>query len=222
MRVVVKVCGNRSAADLVAATEAGADLLGIIFADAWRRVPVETARDMVSELRDRADSPPPVIGVFVDQSVEEVNRTADVVGLDMVQLHGNEEEPYWGQVEHPIVVARRLDQGASPSEAAKVISPIAGYVDSRDSLTLVEPLVEGLPGGAGVSLDTDLAAALARRFSFLLAGGLDPGNVARIIDAVRPWGVDVSSGVETDRVKDYSKVGRFVNAAKRAAVSIAP
>ena len=70
--------------------------------------------------------------------------------------------------------------------------------------------------------ERDLAAALARRFPFLLAGGLDPSNVARIIDAVRPWGVDVSSGVETDRVKDYSKVGRFVNAAKRAAVSIAP
>ncbi len=222
MRVVVKVCGNRSAADLVAATEAGADLLGIIFADAWRRVPVETARDMVSELRDKAESSPPVVGVFVDQPAEEVNRTADVVGLDMVQLHGNEDETYWGQVERPIVVARRLDPGASPAEATQVLSPIAGYVDSRDSLTLIEPLVEGQPGGTGVSLDTNLAAALARRFPFLLAGGLDPGNVARIIDAVRPWGVDISSGVETDRVKDYSKVGRFVNAAKRAAVSIAP
>ncbi|MDP7619482.1 MAG: phosphoribosylanthranilate isomerase [Dehalococcoidia bacterium] len=220
MRVIVKVCGNRKAADLIAATEAGADLLGIIFADAWRRVPVTTARDMVSELRDKADNPPPVIGVFVDQPAEEVNRTGDVVGLDMVQLHGNEDETYWGQIERPIVVAKRLDQESSPSEAARVLSPIAEYVDSRDSLALIEPLVEGQPGGAGVSLDTELAAALARRFPFLLAGGLDPSNVARIIGAVRPWGVDVSSGVETERAKDYSKVGRFVNAAKRAAVSV--
>ena len=219
MKVIVKVCGNRSAADLVAAAESGADLLGVIFADAWRRVPVETARDMVAELRDRTDSPPPVVGVFVDQPLEEVNRTADVVGLDFVQLHGTEDRTYWDQVDHPIVVARRLEQGSTYEEAASVLGPINEYVERRDSLALVEPLVEGQPGGAGVSLDTELAAPLARRYPFLLAGGLDPENISGVIESVRPWGVDVSTGVETDRVKDYAKVGRFVNAAKRAAVS---
>ena len=222
MKVVVKVCGNRSAADLVAAAESGADLLGIIFADAWRRVPVEAARDMVRELRGRLDAPPSVVGVFVDQPVAEVNGTADVVGLDMVQLHGAEDTVYWDQIGKPLVVARRLEQGLSAPEAIDLLGPMTEYVESRDSLALVEPLVEGQPGGAGVSLDTELAAKLARRFPFLLAGGLDPDNVAGIVDTVRPWGIDVSSGVETDRVKDYAKVGRFVHAAKRAAVSIGP
>ena len=222
MKVIVKVCGNRSAADLAAAAESGADLLGVIFADAWRRVPVETAREMVAEFRGGTDSPPPVVGVFVDQPLEEVNRTADLVGLDFVQLHGTEDREYWERVDRPIVVARRLERGSTYEEAVSVLDPINEYVGRRESLALIEPLVEGQPGGAGVSLDAGLAASLSRRFSFLLAGGLDPENVADVIGAVRPWGVDVSTGVETDRVKDYAKVGRFVNAAKRAAVSAAP
>jgi phosphoribosylanthranilate isomerase len=221
MKVVVKVCGNRSAGDLIAAAESGADLLGIIFADAWRRVPMDYASKMVSEFRERVDSPPPVVGVFVDQSAEEVNRIADVVGLDMVQLHGAEDMSFWSEIERPLVIARRLNQGLSAAEAAELLAPIHAYVEQRNSLALVEPLVEGQPGGAGVSLNTDLAASLVRCFPFLLAGGLNPKNVAEIIAAVRPWGVDVSSGVETGQVKDHAKVGQFVNAAKRAGTSIA-
>ncbi len=221
MKVIVKVCGNRSAADLVAAAESGADLLGIIFADAWRRVPVDMARGMVAEFRDQVDSPPPVVGVFVDQSVEEVNRTGDAVGLDFIQLHGSEDQAYWDQIDRPIVVARRLHEGLTDLEAVEALGPINTYVGSRDSLALIEPLVEGQPGGTGVRLDMELASSLARRYSFLLAGGLTPENVSSVVESVRPWGVDVSSGVETDRAKDYAKVGRFVHAAKRSALSIA-
>ena len=93
---------------------------------------------------------------------------------------------------------------------------VADFMQQTGSLSLIEPHVEGEPGGAGVSLDFALAERLARRYSFILAGGLGPANVGEAIRSVRPWGVDVSSGVETERVKDPSKVGRFVYEARRA------
>ena len=222
MNVVVKMCGNRSAQDLIGAAQAGADLLGIIFADAWRRVPVEQAQQMVKELRETIESPPPVVGIFVDQPEEEVNRTADVVGLDMVQLHGEETPEYWTRIEWPLIIARRIPSHLSVEEAAEILSPVVEYVEPRESLSLVEPRVEGAPGGAGVSLGTEMAAGLARRYPFILAGGLTPDSVGEVVRTVRPWGVDVSSGVETDRVKDPEKVGRFIHEARRAALAVAP
>ena len=215
MSVIVKICGNRSADDLVAAAEAGADLLGIIFADAWRRVPVDAAQQMVAELRRRVDSPPPIVGVFVDQPLNEVTAVSDAVGLDMVQLHGGEGRDYWEQIPRPLIVGRRIAQGTLLRDAEAELSPTMEYAVAHDSLVLIEPQVPGQLGGAGVGLDLSLAAQLARHHAFLLAGGLNPDNLAQAIRAVRPLGVDVSSGVESDRRKDYRKVGRFIHEARR-------
>lgn len=216
MNVVVKICGNRSAPELIAAAQAGADLVGIIFANARRRVPVEQARQMVEELREKVPDPPQIVGVFVDQPEEEVNRTADFVGLDLVQLHGREGPDYWARIERPLIIARRIGAGLSPETAEQILAPAIAYAEAHDSLCLVEPHVDGAPGGAGVRLATELAQGLAKRYAFLLAGGLTPATVAGVIRAVRPWGVDVSSGVETDGVRDLAKVGRFVHEARRA------
>ena len=216
MGLVIKMCGNRTATDLINAADAGADLLGIIFADAWRRVSVDHAKEMVATLRGEADNAPTVVGVFVDQPVEEVNETAEQVGLDMVQLHGTEPPAYWEQVERPLIIARRISSTLTPEQVEDELGVVKEFTMQTGSLSLIEPHVEGEPGGAGVSLDFGLAERLARRQSFILAGGLGPGNVGEAIHAVRPWGVDVSSGVETDRVKDPSKVGRFVYEARRA------
>ena len=216
MGLVIKMCGNRSATDLVNAADAGADLLGIIFADAWRRIPVDYAKEIVTELRGKADHVPPVVGVFVDQPVDEVNATADKVGLDMIQLHGTETPDYWEQMERPLIICRRISSALTAEQVEGELEIVADFMQRTGSLSLIEPHVEGEPGGAGISLDFTLAERLARRYSFILAGGLGPGNVGEAIRAVRPWGVDVSSGVETDRVKDPSKVGRFVYEARRA------
>ena len=216
MGLVIKMCGNRSATDLINAADAGADLLGIIFADAWRRVSVDHAREMAATLRGEASNVPPVVGVFVDQPVDEVNATADEVGLDMIQLHGTETPDYWEQMERPLIIARRISSSLTPEQVEDEFEVVADFTQRTNSLSLIEPHVEGEPGGAGVSLDFGLAERLARRYSFILAGGLGPGNVSEAIRAVRPWGVDVSSGVETERVKDPGKVGRFVYEARRA------
>ena len=115
MGLAIKMCGNRSATDLINAADAGADLLGIIFADAWRRVEVPHAMEMVAKLRGEADNVPPVVGVFVDQPVNEVNETARRVGLDMVQLHGTEE---------PVVLG--ADREAADYCAADIVGVDAG------------------------------------------------------------------------------------------------
>lgn len=216
MGLVIKMCGNRSATDLINAADAGADLLGIIFADAWRRIPVDHAKEIVATLRGEANHVPTVVGVFVDQPVEEVNATADAVGLDMIQLHGTEPPDYWEQMERPLIICRRISSSLTPEQVEDELGVVKEFTQQTNSLSLIEPHVEGEPGGAGVSLDFALAERLARRYSFILAGGLGPGNVGEAIHAVRPWGVDVSSGVETDRVKDPAKVGRFVYEARRA------
>ncbi len=216
MGLAIKMCGNRSATDLINAADAGADLLGIIFADAWRRIPVDYAREIVSTLRGEADHVPTVVGVFVDQPVNEVNATADEVGLDMIQLHGTETPSYWKQMERPLIICRRISSALTPEQVEDKLGVVAEFTQHTGSLSLIEPHVEGEPGGAGVSLDFALAERLARRYSFILAGGLGPDNVGEAIRSVRPWGVDVSSGVETERVKDPSKVGRFVYEARRA------
>ena len=221
MGLAIKLCGNRSETDLINAANAGADLLGIIFADAWRRVPVDHAKEMVSTLRRDADHTPPVVGVFVDQPADEVNRTAEAVGVDMVQLHGTEQPEYWALIERPLIVARRISSALTPEEAEAELTRVSEFAERHNSLSLIEPHVQGEPGGAGVSLDFDLAERLARRFSFILAGGLDPETVGEAIHLVRPWGVDVSSGVETNRVKDPAKVGRFVYEARRASAQAA-
>ena len=216
MGLAIKMCGNRSATDLINAADAGADLLGIIFADAWRRITVEHATEIVAKLRGEADNVPPVVGVFVDQPVNEINETARQVGLDMVQLHGTESPEYWEQIERPLIIARRISSALSPDQIENELEIVTRVTNGTDSLCLIEPFVAGEPGGAGVSLDFALAERLARRHSFILAGGLGPENVGEAIRAVRPWGVDVSTGVETDRVKDPAKVGRFVYEARRA------
>ena len=221
MGLAIKLCGNRSATDLINAANAGADLLGIIFADAWRRVAIDDAREMVRAMRGETDHAPPVVGVFADQPADEVNRTADAIGLDMVQLHGTEQPEYWALIERPLIVARRISSALTPEEAEAELTRVSDFAERHNSLSLIEPHVEGEPGGAGVSLSFDLAERLARRFSFILAGGLNPETVGEAIGAVRPWGVDVSSGVETNRVKDPAKVGRFVYEARRASAQAA-
>ena len=93
------MCGNRSLEDLQIATASGADLLGIIFADAWRRISVEKAAEMLGAFRYTEESTPPIVGVFVDQTVVEVNSIAEKLNLDMVQLHGHENKDYWASIE---------------------------------------------------------------------------------------------------------------------------
>lgn len=197
----VKICGITDAADAVAAVEAGADAIGVIFAPSRRQVTVEEARAIAAEV------PPGVltIGVFRDHLVREVLDIAREVGLDGAQLH----DPVTPATSHAVhaevpVLIRALT----------VEDPELTTIDDHgaDAVHLDAPV----PGG-GVPFDWSLVGDLTTRHRIVLAGGLRPDTVARAIDVVRPWGVDVASGVETSPGrKDHDAVRRFVAEARRA------
>lgn len=209
-RLFVKICGITSLDDALLAADAGADALGFVFFPASPR---HTTAERAAAISRGLPATVRRVGVFVNAPRDEMARVADAVGLDLLQLHG--EEPPEGLIglPRPAIKAVRVGEGFAPEEALRYAGKAAGLlVDTR------LPGATPLPGGTGVPFDWSLARGLAERVPFLmLAGGLDSLNVAEAIRAVRPHAVDVSSGVEAlPGRKDPEKVRAFVRAAREA------
>jgi phosphoribosylanthranilate isomerase len=184
-------------------------MLGLNFAASRRQVSPEQAALIVEALRSR---PYPqqvtIVGLFVNEAPERMLAIARQCGLDAIQLSGDEASAVAGQLPG-IALLKAIRLGGAPSES--------GWLDAThapEARLLVDAHVPGSYGGAGVLADWDRAAALARRRSIMLAGGLTHENVGAAIQHVHPWGVDVSSGVETNGVKDVAKIRAFVAAAR--------
>jgi phosphoribosylanthranilate isomerase len=211
---LVKICGLRTPEHAAAAAEAGADLIGFIFAPARRRVTPAVAHDCIAAAR-QVDTERTVVtvGVFVDAPVDEIDETVVAAGLDLVQLHGAEPPPFVQGLHAPAIKVLRSEPGAS---AETLVAAIDGYRDAaRPPIAfLVDGFAAGTLGGAGAKADWSTAAAVRTQRSVLLGGGLDPANVADAIRCVRPIGVDVSSGVERDGIKDAALIAAFVRAAR--------
>ena len=202
----VKICGVRTVTDALLAARAGADAVGVNFWPRSKRcVDVETARAIALAL-------PPlvtIVGVFVNQPGDEVRRIAARARLGAVQLHGDEPPQACLGFDVPVWKALRL---ASPLPLAWLDEweGVQGFVVDAPVLS-----ASGGYGGTGQTCDWDVAREAAARAPVLLAGWLGPENVADAIRAVRPWGVDVASGVESaPGVKDPEKVAAFVRRAK--------
>ena len=158
-----------------------------------------------------------MVGLFADQPVEEVNETVARCDLDAVQLCGKESIDYTAAVDCQVIkVVHVAASYRAPDDVPQLSGRVQEYADAGCLVTL-DRLVEGIQGGTGQSFNLDMAASMAHRGgSFILAGGLTPANVGRIISVVRPWGVDVSSGVETIGKKDRRKIQRFISNARDA------
>ena len=207
----VKVCGFRSVEPLLAAIDAGADAVGLVFVpSARRRMAADEARTLLDEVRTSGRALPPVVGLFADQPLEEVRQTIAYVGLDGAQLCGSEGVEYASQLGVPVYKVISID--AEIPVAAQM--PRIMVLQQRHALAghriVLDAQVPGEYGGTGRQFDWDLAADLAGAFEMSLAGGLSPENVQQAVERVRPWGVDVSSGVETDGEKDPARVRAFV------------
>jgi phosphoribosylanthranilate isomerase len=200
----VKICGITSIEDATAAVEAGADALGFIFVGGTpRHVTPEEAAHIVRCV------PPFVatVGVFVDQPLEEVRRVAASLRLDAVQLHGQESEAYSRAMPVPVIRALRVRDEAS-------LQPLTTYPAQA---FLLDAYVEGLPGGTGTAFPWELALCAKGRTPLILSGGLRPDTVTDAVRLVRPYGVDVSSGVEiSPGRKDHQKVREFVVNVRKA------
>jgi phosphoribosylanthranilate isomerase len=209
-RLFVKICGITSVEDAQLAVDAGADAVGFVFfAMSPRKTTVERASRIVRVLPTTVRR----VGVFVNETPEAMSRAAEEVGLDLLQLHGDEPAEALAGLARPVIKAVRVGRGFAQDEALRFAEKAAGLlVDTR------LPGETQLPGGTGVPFDWTLVKGLAERVPFLmLAGGLSPQNVAEAIRAVRPHAVDVSSGVEAlPGRKDAEKVRAFVRAAREA------
>jgi len=217
-RPVVKICGLRSVERAVGAAGAGAGLLGFNFAPvSKRRVEVDVAREAIAACRAACapDAAPAMVGVFVNQSPATIAAVAAACGLEAVQLSGDEDAALSREVAAltglAVIKAVRL---RAPADA----DPAARYAEASGvAALLVDAPVAGSWGGSGQGWDWSLAAPLARPFPLLLAGGLNAANVGAAVATVRPWGVDVASGVETDGQTDADKVAAFVTRATAGA-----
>ncbi|MDB4974151.1 MAG: Phosphoribosylanthranilate isomerase [Myxococcaceae bacterium] len=204
MAVRVKVCGVTSLADARACVEAGVDAIGLNFwSRSVRRCDETEARTIVQTLRGKTL----FVGVFVDQPVAEIERLVREVGLDCVQLHG--EEPS-ATVQHFLPHAYKALRVRGEEVLTEVRSFPGEYI-------LLDAYVAGMPGGTGAVFDWQLAKQVALERKLTLAGGLTPDNVVEAVQAVRPWCVDTASGVESaPGVKDHELVRQFIARAKSA------
>ena len=210
----VKICGVTEPSHALAAAEAGAAMVGVVFAPSRRRVSLEKAGEIVRDLKAWYPSTP-AVGLFVNTPSSEVNTVAEEVGLDVVQISGDESWEHCKDVQRPVVKSVRVRPGvdldsflAHLERGMEMMGPGLRF--------LVDAYVEDRYGGTGTVADWGAARQIADRFPITLAGGLTPENVGRAIEQVKPWGVDVSSGVETDGVKDMTKIRDFVEAVRRA------
>jgi indole-3-glycerol phosphate synthase / phosphoribosylanthranilate isomerase len=210
----VKLCGIRDAASAAVAARAGADAIGLIFAPARRQVTVEQGRAIAAAARAAvagASLAPLVVGVFVDATLATIAGAANAATLDAVQLSGDESPAFCTEV--------RRATGLPVLKALRITTDRATAADAyltAGAIPLLEPDVRGAVGGTGQRADWARARALAARWPVLLAGGLTADNVGTAISAVAPRGVDVSSGTETDGVKDPDKLRQFVARARQA------
>ena len=214
----VKICGIGNPGDACVAAEAGADFIGMVFVpERRRRITPGDAKDIVDAVRGLDGPTPRMAGLFADQPLEEVNDVIAHCGLDAVQLCGQESVEYAAGVECEVIKVVHVPASyRAPDNVPQVAGRVQEYAESGCLVTL-DRLVEGIQGGTGQGFNLDVAASLSGRgFSFLLAGGLTPANVGRAISIVRPWGVDVSSGIETIGRKDRRKIRRFIESARHA------
>jgi len=210
----IKICGIRDENYALAAVEAGADFIGLVFAPSKRQVTPTKACEIASAVRKSSDTTK-VVGVFVNAPASQVNEIADFCALDWVQLSGDESWEYCREVIEPIIKAIRIGQ-QSPEELYAELSAGDELLPSQRFITLLDSQVEGKYGGTGESFNWNSAQQVAKWFPIIIAGGLDSNNVAKLIERVRPWGVDVSSGVETEGVKDIAKIRRFIEEVRKA------
>jgi len=197
--VRIKICGICDAASAEAAVDSGADLLGFHFCSSQRRITPEEAKSIVDGLAVR----PKIVGVFIDQDADEVRQIGDFVDLDMVQLHGSEAPGF--DAGRPVMKVLKVKDGQIPRSS-----------DWPDPLML-DSWSADQRGGTGRAWDWELARPLLSTRRVFIAGGLEPGNVGKVVSAFLPFGVDVSSGVEASvRVKDPDKLRAFIRAVRLA------
>lgn len=206
MRTRVKICGITRIDDALAAAQAGADAIGLVFDS---KSPRYVTPDQAAKI---ARALPPFIasvGLFVNAAPDTIENVLNHVALDLIQFHGSEKPEQCRRYHRMYIKAIHMQSDIDPRESARLYSDAAGL--------LLDTYIPGVPGGTGQTFDwSRIPSGLAK--PIILAGGLTAQNVAQAVQQARPYAVDVSSGVElTKGVKDAQKIAAFIEAVRKAA-----
>lgn len=195
----VKICGLTSVKDAFFAADKGADFLGFIFyKKSPRYISVEEAANIIFKLPGSVKT----VGVFVNQSVEDINKAVEELGLSYVQLHGDENPEFAKKMSVPVIKSFRL----------KDRNNLADIKEYNVFAYLFDSYLKGLYGGTGKTFELSIIEKNSFDKPLFLSGGLTPENVAKAIEKVKPYAVDVASGVENEPgKKDHLKIMRFIN-----------
>jgi phosphoribosylanthranilate isomerase len=200
--VRIKICGITNANDALRAADLGADALGFIFYKGSKRyIEPRDAGRIISSLPPFVSS----VGVFVNQSIEEIKEAARVSGIDTVQLHGDETPEFCGMLPYRLIKAVRVKDAVNIAEVE--LYPVRAILFDKHT--------DEMYGGTGSSFDWGMLEGLEISKKVILSGGLTPENVSRAVSLVKPYGVDVSTGVEdTPGKKNHTKMKKFIEAVK--------
>ncbi len=215
----VKADGFITPEPMAAAAKAGADAVGIVLIPGLKRtVTPAKAQTLLATYRAMLNSGtrPQVVGLFADQPANEVNAIVERLELDAVQLCSGEGMAYCAEMTVPIYKVIGVNPDIPVSAQLPKIMVLAQRHTMAGHRVSLDARPTGAYGGTGRSFDWEVAAQLAQAFDLQLAGGLAPDNVGVAIATVRPWGVDCSSGIETDGHKDIAKVRAYIEAAREA------
>ena len=211
----IKICGIKEEEHAMAIAGAGVDFIGLMFAESPRKVTPARAEKIVAALKD-SKAAIQTVGVFVNTHAGKINRIAEKCNLDWVQLSGDEPWGFCREIERPVIKVVRVSRNNRPEQVLRDLEYGNKILGKKKHMFHLESNASDKYGGSGMKFDWELAKPIAERFPVIVAGGLTPDNVAEAIKVISPWGVDVSTGVETKGVKDMTKIMKFIEAVRRA------
>ena len=210
----IKICGIKEEEHAVAIAGAGVDFIGLMFAESPRQVTPARAGKIVAALKN-SKAAIETVGVFVNARAGTINRIAEKCHLDWVQLSGDEPWGLCREIERPVIKVVRVSRNNRPEQVLRDLEYGNKILGKQKHMFLLDSKARDKYGGSGMKFDWKLAIPIAERFPVIVAGGLTPDNVAEAIKVISPWGVDVSTGVETKGAKDMEKIMKFIEAVRR-------
>ena len=215
----VKICGLRTLSDATIAMQEGADFIGFVFVqNVTRQINVSTAKKIIKQTKKllQPDAQLKFVGLFVNEQIDQINQIINECELDYVQLCGNETPTQWKSLNTNVIKQLKIPPSIAEELTIdeEMIIRDAEMIYSSGAKILIDADVQGKHGGTGVLSDWDLASKISAKYPVILAGGLTPRNVSNAIQVVNPWGVDVSSGVESNSQKDPEKIAQFIKNSK--------